>query len=103
MFMPDNELDASEKTTTFEEFATFCRDADVLGHDAQFLDEELSSKQGWGHRCVSQACELAIAAGVSSTFSFSTTIPSAPTTLSRRTPDRSSTSTASPVRLPTKD
>ncbi|MFQ5571769.1 MAG: MBL fold metallo-hydrolase [Rhodothermales bacterium] len=64
VFIPDNELDAAEPTTTFEEFASFCRGADVLCHDAQYLDAELATRHGWGHSCVSRVCDLAVAAGV---------------------------------------
>jgi phosphoribosyl 1,2-cyclic phosphodiesterase len=64
VFITDNELAAPEITTTFEQFAAFCRGADVLVHDAQWIEGELPARAGWGHSTVAQACELAIAAGV---------------------------------------
>ena len=64
VFIPDNELGALEKTTTFDEFAAFCRDADVLCHDAQYLADDMPAKHGWGHSCVHHVIELAIAASV---------------------------------------
>ena len=42
----------------------FCRDADLLLHDAQFTAEELSSHRGWGHSSYEQAVECAKLAGV---------------------------------------
>ena len=64
VFIPDNELEASGKTTTFDEFVAFCRDADVLCHDAQYLNDDMPDKHGWGHSCVHHTSELAIAARV---------------------------------------
>jgi phosphoribosyl 1,2-cyclic phosphodiesterase len=39
-------------------------DADLLIHDAQFTDEELKKKRGWGHSSFSQAIEVAEMANV---------------------------------------
>lgn len=64
VFIPDNELGASKKTTTFDEFAAFCHDADVLCHDAQYLADDMLVKHGWGHSSVHQVLELAVAARV---------------------------------------
>lgn len=60
----DNELFAPDPVTPFDDIVAFCRDADVLSHDAQWLDEEMPERIGWGHSSVSQTCELAIAARV---------------------------------------
>lgn len=65
IYITDNELAAPEMTTTFAEFTAFCSGADVLVHDAQWIEGELPARAGWGHSTVMQACELAIAAGVS--------------------------------------
>jgi len=43
---------------------TLARDADLLVHDAQYLDEELPSKAHYGHAAVSYAVDLGRAAGV---------------------------------------
>ena len=45
-----------------EELAAFCRGADVLIHDAQFLPEDMPQKHGWGHSVVDQVLELGAAA-----------------------------------------
>lgn len=42
----------------------FCRDADLLIHDAQYTDEELTTHRGWGHSSYSQAIECAQQANV---------------------------------------
>jgi phosphoribosyl 1,2-cyclic phosphodiesterase len=62
--LTDNELFASEPTTSFNEFVSFCHGADVLSHDAQWTTTELQTREGWGHSSIAQACELAIAAEV---------------------------------------
>lgn len=62
--IPDNEIDAPGASgPSFEELAEFCRGADVLSHDAQFLPEEMHERRGWGHTEVTRACDLAVAAG----------------------------------------
>ena len=64
VFIPDNELSASDQTASFDDFVAFCRHADVLCHDAQCLEDDMPDKHGWGHSCVQHVCDLAVAAGV---------------------------------------
>ncbi len=65
IYLTDNELDPPYRaSTTFDDFVRFCSAADILIHDAQYLEEDLELKRGWGHSAVGQACELAAAAGV---------------------------------------
>lgn len=45
-------------------FLEFCRDADVLIHDAQYTPEEYSHHRGWGHSTWEQAAQRAAQAGV---------------------------------------
>lgn len=59
----DNELGATGGPTSFEAFAEFCAEADLLSHDAQWLDTETAARRGWGHSSVTEACDLAAAAG----------------------------------------
>lgn len=42
----------------------FCDSADVLIHDAQYTDDELKDKQGWGHSSFSQAIQVARSAHI---------------------------------------
>ena len=63
--MTDNEIDPPEgSATAFEELADFCRGADVLCHDAQYLAGEHDDRWGWGHSAMPRVCDLAAAAGV---------------------------------------
>lgn len=62
VFIPDNELAASKKTTPVEEIAAFCRHADVLCHDAQYLADDMPEKHGWGHSSIGQVLDFAVAA-----------------------------------------
>ena len=65
VFVPDNELDPPGAATVgFAELAAFCRDADVLVHDAQYLPSDLPMKWGWGHSTLGRACALAAEAQV---------------------------------------
>ena len=65
VYLTDNELDPPyPKVTEFEGFAKFCREADILIHDAQYLESDMPYKHGWGHSLASQACALAAAAEV---------------------------------------
>lgn len=65
VYITDNEIDPPyEKNTGFAELGQFCNHADVLIHDAQYLEQDMPYKRGWGHSLVSQACDLALAAAV---------------------------------------
>ncbi|NBC19149.1 MAG: MBL fold metallo-hydrolase [Bacteroidetes bacterium] len=71
VFFPDNELHPPEvPTTPHEAFVDFCRGVDVLCHDAQYLDGDLPNKHGWGHSCIEDVCDLAIAAEVGQLLLF---------------------------------
>lgn len=65
VYLTDNELDPPfEKTHGFDDYARFCKDADILIHDAQYIERDMPSKHGFGHSVVRQACDLAVAARV---------------------------------------
>jgi phosphoribosyl 1,2-cyclic phosphodiesterase len=65
VFLTDNELDPPyEKATDLRGFVEFCRNADVLIHDAQYVERDMPHKHGWGHSLVRQACDLAVQARV---------------------------------------
>ncbi len=64
-YVTDNELDPPQvPATTFGEWVDFCGGADVLVHDAQYVEADMPMKHGWGHSLVSQVRELAHEAGV---------------------------------------
>ena len=65
VFITDNELTRKVwRGKCIDDFVPFCRDADILVHDAQFLPEEIEAHRGWGHSDHSTALELALKAGV---------------------------------------
>lgn len=67
----DNELHPpGEPAASFEQVVEFCASADVLSHDAQYIDREMPMKEGWGHSLASTACQLAIESRVRSLVLF---------------------------------
>jgi len=56
--------DIEHGDTIDENVVEFVRDADLLIHDAQYTDQELNHKKGWGHSSYNQAIEVAERAGV---------------------------------------
>lgn len=66
--MTDTELD--EDPAYLARCAEFCRGADVLSHDAQYLASELPGCRGRGHSSVERACDLAVEAGVGTLVLF---------------------------------
>ncbi len=65
VFITDNELTRRVwQGKSIDDFVPFCRNADILIHDAQFLPEEIEAHRGWGHSDYSTALELAQRAGV---------------------------------------
>lgn len=65
VFLSDNELDFQhEGGLKSEQYAEFCRGADLLFHDAQYTTEEYRYRRGWGHSTYTDATNLAIDAGV---------------------------------------
>jgi phosphoribosyl 1,2-cyclic phosphodiesterase len=56
-FITDNELGA-EGGRRISDFADFCRDCDLLIHDAQYIPAEFPEKQGWGHSTYEEVVAL---------------------------------------------
>ena len=64
-YITDNELDPpGEITTRYEEWVEFCRGVDLLIHDAQYIEDDMPAKHGWGHSLISQVRQLAVDAQV---------------------------------------
>lgn len=64
-YVTDNELNPPEKVnTSICEWSNFIEGADLLIHDAQFIDADLPLKHGWGHSTIDQVAELAIKASI---------------------------------------
>jgi len=63
-YMTDNELVRNGEDYNRERLVQLISGADVLIHDANYLDEEYPAKVGWGHSCVSEVLKLAADAKV---------------------------------------
>lgn len=65
IFLSDNELRYKhEGGLTVDEYAEFCRGADLLIHDAQYTEDEYKKTVTWGHSTFRDAVDLALQAGV---------------------------------------
>jgi phosphoribosyl 1,2-cyclic phosphodiesterase len=65
VFLTDNELlDKPWSGPSFKDFAQFCRNADILVHDCQYLPEEMNIRRGWGHSDLDAVVRLALEADV---------------------------------------
>lgn len=64
-FITDNELriDAPSGRAP-KDYVKFCKDADILIHDAQYTPEEIDMRKGWGHSEYRSTFDLAYRAGV---------------------------------------
>lgn len=63
--IPDNEIHPpGPSMASFDELVSFCEEADVLVHDAQYRQDDVPEKSGWGHSILPDVCELAEAADV---------------------------------------
>jgi len=65
VFLTDNELTYRHRNgKTFEDYAEFSKDADLLVHDSQFTEEEYKTTKTWGHSTYLEALDLALTAKV---------------------------------------
>jgi phosphoribosyl 1,2-cyclic phosphodiesterase len=65
VFLTDNELGYRHRNgKTFEDYAEFSENADLLIHDAQFTPEEYGNRKTWGHSTYMDALNLALTAQV---------------------------------------
>jgi len=64
-FITDNEIGLQYNGgNTLDELSTFCRDCDILIHDAQYLPQEIERHHGWGHSTYQEVADLAAEANV---------------------------------------
>jgi phosphoribosyl 1,2-cyclic phosphodiesterase len=64
-YITDNELDPpTAPQTTYAEWVDFCQGVDLLIHDAQYIEQDMPAKHGWGHSLISQVRQLAVDAQV---------------------------------------
>ena len=70
-FITDNELtDKAWAGTRPADFIRFCKDIDLLIHDAQFTPEEIGRHTGWGHSDWASTVNLALKACVKELILF---------------------------------
>jgi len=73
-FFPDNELPAASQGQVQKgpngRLVDFVRGVDVLIMDTQYTRTEYEEHIGWGHGCMEEVVELALAAGVKQLFLF---------------------------------
>jgi phosphoribosyl 1,2-cyclic phosphodiesterase len=64
-FATDNEIAmfSNQENGTLKDLANWCRDADLLVHDAQYSTEEYKTHAGFGHSTYEEALSLAEQAG----------------------------------------
>lgn len=63
-YLTDNELfPPGAVTTSPEELARFALGTDLLIHDAQYTQDEIAKKRGWGHSSVEEVLDLGRSAG----------------------------------------
>jgi len=65
VFLTDNELrEDGWNGSCFSDFVFFCRGADLVIHDCQYLPEEIQIRRGWGHTDLESVVKLAVEAGI---------------------------------------
>ena len=58
-YFTDNEIDPPyNKSINLDELIKQCHNADILIHDAQYTEEDMPLKHGWGHSLISQVTKL---------------------------------------------
>lgn len=64
-YVTDNELEPPKKLTTrYDQWVNYLHGVDVLIHDAQYTEDDMPHKHGWGHSLISQVRQLATDAEV---------------------------------------
>ncbi|MCP4389109.1 MAG: MBL fold metallo-hydrolase [Gammaproteobacteria bacterium] len=70
-YVTDNELDPPNKpVTNYDQWVSYLHGVDVLIHDAQYTEDDMPHKHGWGHSLISQVRQLATDAKVGTLMMF---------------------------------
>ena len=70
-YVTDNELDPPyAPSTNYDQWVNFLHGVDVLIHDAQYTEDDMPHKHGWGHSLISQVRQLATDAEVGALVMF---------------------------------
>jgi phosphoribosyl 1,2-cyclic phosphodiesterase len=71
VFLTDNELDFQHaQGKSYTEYVSFCRNVDLLMHDAQYSDDQYTIAKTWGHSAYGSALNLALDARVNRLLLF---------------------------------
>jgi len=70
-YVTDNELDPPyTASTNYDQWVNYLHGVDVLIHDAQYTEDDMPHKHGWGHSLLSQVRQLATDAEVGTLVMF---------------------------------
>ena len=70
-YVTDNELDPPYAlATNYDQWVNYLHGVDVLIHDAQYTEDDMPHKHGWGHSLISQVRQLASDAEVGTLVMF---------------------------------
>ena len=70
-YYTDNEIDPPySKSIEMNQLIKQCKNADILIHDAQYTEEDMPLKHGWGHSLISQVTDLGQSANVKNLVYF---------------------------------
>jgi phosphoribosyl 1,2-cyclic phosphodiesterase len=70
-YVTDNELDPPyAASTNYDQWVEYLHGVDVLIHDAQYTEDDMPDKHGWGHSLLSQVRQLATDAEVGTLVMF---------------------------------
>jgi len=70
-YVTDNELDPPYAVSTnYDQWVNYLHGVDVLIHDAQYTEDDMPHKHGWGHSLISQVRQLATDAEVGTLVMF---------------------------------
>ena len=70
-YVTDNELDPPYAlSTNYDQWVNYLHGVDVLIHDAQYTEDDMPHKHGWGHSLISQVRQLATDAEVGALVMF---------------------------------
>ncbi len=70
-YVTDNELDPPyAQQTNYDQWVSYLQGVDLLIHDAQYVEDDMPHKHGWGHSLISQVRQLAIDAEVGTLVLF---------------------------------
>ncbi len=65
VFLTDNELGFDHPGSAgYDGYLDFCKDVDILFHDAEYTADEYKRRQTWGHSTMPQVMDLAVKAKV---------------------------------------